>query len=145
MTSKLTDSDKNWVAIKKGDRNIAKEMIKSLVVKLIYREELTRAERLALVHAMFYHCDKKAEEFFGYGRTGSKDTKIMESLEIHQAVTDRKKELKSKGKKVADAEADVASDLGYSERKVKRSFEDIQRRIKEYDNVMNKGIAGLIP
>ena len=115
----LTDSEKNWIAIKKGDRNIAKKMIEHLAGTLLIDGGLTRTERHRLASAMLYHAGEP-EVFFGFGRTGLKATKAMEKISIWQAVTDRKKRLKSEGEKVVDAIADVANDLGYSGTKVKK-------------------------
>ena len=139
----LTDSEKNWIAIKKGDRNIAKKMIEHLAGTLLIDGELTRTERHRLAFAMLCHAGEP-EVFFGFGRTGLKATKTMEKISIWQDLTDRKKQLKSKGKKVVDAIADVANDLKCSELKVRKSFNEIQRYIKD-DKIMNEGIVGLLP
>ena len=139
----LTDSEKNWIAIKKGDRNIAKKMIEHLAGTLLIDGELTRTERHRLASAMLYHAGDP-EVFFVFGRTGLKATKAMEKISIWQAVTDRKKRLKSEGEKVVDVLRDVDDELGYEERKVRRAFDEIQRYIKD-DKIMNGGIVGLLP
>ncbi len=99
MTSKknkvtiLTESDKKWIAFKKGDKKTAKDMITSLSWKLLYGEEPTRTEKNALVIAMFYHKDN-AEKFFGYGKRGRKPAPILEKIEIWELCNEKKEELK---------------------------------------------------
>jgi hypothetical protein len=141
----ITSND--WLAVEKGDKQKAQEVIQQLAVAILFDQKLSRDERLRLGGALIgYEGDPVA--FFGHGRRGPSATKSLEKIAVWEEVKAYKQELRTKGEKQIDAFADIAEKLDMEESTVKAWYEEMQstfKRFKESEEWRNSGIASLLP
>jgi len=145
--NELTISDADWIAIHKGDKTKAREIMLKIAVSLLFGHELSRAERLRLGFALIrYESDPVA--FFGHGRKGPSASKVQDQLNVWAAVKHRKGVLKAQGMGQLDVYDDVAQKLNMDERTVRDWYEEIEKHLKKYlheESSLTQGLASLLP
>jgi hypothetical protein len=148
MTDEATVSilDSTWMAVKKGDKDVAGKYLKRLGYELFMGEVLDRTDRLRLGWALM-QLKSDPVAFFGYARSGPSSTKTPEKLEVWTEVRIEKERLREVGETQVDAFANIAEKLNFSPDKVKKDYEEVQNFIKQQDLeyiTFSKGIASLI-
>lgn len=145
--NKITPTDADWIAVHKGDKDKARELMQTMAVSLLFGHEMSRSERLRLGFALI-RFDGDPVAFFGHGRKGPSASKVAEQLEVWDAVKQRKKAFREEGKGQLDVYEDVAKKLNMKERTVRDWYEEIEAHVKKYEreeSSFTQGITSLIP
>ena len=127
---KLTTDKKRWMAITKGDQDVARNYLAEMGYKLASNEKLDPVDSWRLGWALVRFTGDPAA-FLWFSRRGPRSKKIEEKVNVWEKVKEQQAGLKEGEVSQLEAFASVAEELGFTEFKVKSNYEEIENYLRD--------------